>query len=1081
MTKVVQNPMMARTAVDFMGSKKTQSEEHTIRRMALDGLVVVLKSMLRSTSFGVLGEADQVSATPGKAAASSGSSGLLARSQSNFGEFDGNEEDEKVVVEKANREDGVVLVEKFNNKQRTHEEIETGILKFNLSPKKGLAYLASKGHIEMTPKDVANFLRVYQDKLDKTAVGEYLGKEREYEGGFCIKVLHEYVDSMDFTNMHFDEAIRFFLSGFRIPGESQKIDRMMEKFAERYYLQNRSVFASADMAFILAFSTIMLQTNLHNPAIRDDKRMTKEQFIRQNKGISSDGELSDEMLMDIYDRIAATPISLAQDDKEKQRKAKKEDQSFLAFSADRKRKDAYNDERKEIVKAGEALFKQNKRSKRASSAFVRAAQSDEYYVRPMFETAWPPMLSVFSQNFETFDEEDIVDLCLEGFQYAIRLSARLDVATARETFVNALSKFTTLEAIKEMKKKNIVAMQAMIRIAVTEGDYMFESWGQILKSFSQLMRLLAMANGGQSDDIFLAGSNDGKSGKNRRGGRMASRSSQVVGTADQISKFFMTPSKAEANRVIEEANAELISQEIDAVLIDRIFLDSQTQSSESVQHFVRALCAVSLLEISPNQGEFRGRNSGDEAPIPRVFSLQKIVEVADTNMQCRPRITWTNMWNVLAMHFTICGLHENHAVAMYAIDSLKQLSIKFLQKVELSNFNFQRLFLKPFETIMAKSKSNEIKELILRCLDIMIKACAQNIRSGWRSIFAIFSVAAASESRDIAGIAFELTERLTTHHFNLLIFDFVELMNCLVSFVAGIHTTLSLAALLHLSKCADHLAMGAVQPALDAQNLSSDSLGISWENSKPADVNSSEDVASHVFRLWWPLLLGLATSVSDHRVEVRNRALQVLQNVLQVHGELFTVQTWEVIFRGVLLPMIDSAKTDLTLQPQSAWPAQHPLASRDPTSWIATTAADALDVCVKLFHHFRPMGLTVILLHDILNMLESCISQDVESLSLMGLKALSEFTLLYETDTMDSATRNFICDRLCSCLLKNLCLDFADCGIVELDNDATPDVRRVLYDCPVASRRRFKDSDHEIGNELVTPYGIGKVLNVSFF
>jgi brefeldin A-inhibited guanine nucleotide-exchange protein len=42
----------------------------------------------------------------------------------------------------------------------------------------------------------------------------------------------------------------------------------MEKFAERYYLQNRDKFASADMAFILAFSTIMLQTNLHSTAIK---------------------------------------------------------------------------------------------------------------------------------------------------------------------------------------------------------------------------------------------------------------------------------------------------------------------------------------------------------------------------------------------------------------------------------------------------------------------------------------------------------------------------------------------------------------------------------------------------------------------------------------------------------------------------------------------------------------------------------------------------------------------------------------------------------------------------------------------
>jgi Sec7 domain len=36
--------------------------------------------------------------------------------------------------------------------------------------------------------------------------------------------------------------------------------RMMEKFAERYCLQNASVFPSADTAFILAFSVIMLNT-----------------------------------------------------------------------------------------------------------------------------------------------------------------------------------------------------------------------------------------------------------------------------------------------------------------------------------------------------------------------------------------------------------------------------------------------------------------------------------------------------------------------------------------------------------------------------------------------------------------------------------------------------------------------------------------------------------------------------------------------------------------------------------------------------------------------------------------------------
>lgn len=45
--------------------------------------------------------------------------------------------------------------------------------------------------------------------------------------------MHAYVDSMNFIGLNFDSAIREFLDSFRLPGEAQKIDRIMEKFAER--------------------------------------------------------------------------------------------------------------------------------------------------------------------------------------------------------------------------------------------------------------------------------------------------------------------------------------------------------------------------------------------------------------------------------------------------------------------------------------------------------------------------------------------------------------------------------------------------------------------------------------------------------------------------------------------------------------------------------------------------------------------------------------------------------------------------------------------------------------------------------
>lgn len=60
-------------------------------------------------------------------------------------------------------------------------------------------------------------------------IGDYLGQHEE----FPISVVHAYVESMNFHGMRFDVAIREFLKGFLLPGDAQKIDRIMEKVAER--------------------------------------------------------------------------------------------------------------------------------------------------------------------------------------------------------------------------------------------------------------------------------------------------------------------------------------------------------------------------------------------------------------------------------------------------------------------------------------------------------------------------------------------------------------------------------------------------------------------------------------------------------------------------------------------------------------------------------------------------------------------------------------------------------------------------------------------------------------------------------
>lgn len=184
--------------------------------------------------------------------------------------------------------------------------LNQGKKKFSINPHKGIEFLIEQELIERTKESIAQFL-LETEFLDKTAIGEYFGEAKQ----FNMEVLQEYLHQLDFSSMTFDRSLRKFLGGFRLPGEAQKIDRIMEKFAGRYCDNNPGVFASPDTAYVLAFSIIMLNTDLHNPAIKN--KITKEQFLKNNRGINNGGDLPEKVLSDIYDTILREEIKLSED------------------------------------------------------------------------------------------------------------------------------------------------------------------------------------------------------------------------------------------------------------------------------------------------------------------------------------------------------------------------------------------------------------------------------------------------------------------------------------------------------------------------------------------------------------------------------------------------------------------------------------------------------------------------------------------------------------------------------------------------------------------------------------------------
>jgi brefeldin A-inhibited guanine nucleotide-exchange protein len=598
------------------------------------------------------------------------------------------------------------------------------VRQFNYKPKKGLKVLIKEGFIPSdSPEDIARFF-LDNDRLDKGALGEFLG-EADAEN---IAIMHAFVDLMDFTKTRFVDALRRFLQSFRLPGEAQKIDRFMLKFAERYMTGNPNAFANADTAYVLSYSVIMLNVDQHSKKMKGP-RMTPEDFIKNNRGINDNADLPEDYLRGIYDEIAHNEIVLNTEQEAAADKGLINQQPAgglgLASIGQALTGGARDLQREAIAQASEAmankteqLYKQLLRAQRRTAATLPVSKyipaSSSKHVGPMFEVTWMPFLMALSGQAQDHNIE-VVRLCIEGIKLAIRISCLFDLEDARQAFVSFLARFTNLYNLSEMKAKNMEALKTLIEVAHTEGNLLRESWREILTCVSQLDRFQLISAGIDERAVpDVLKSNTGSQSK---------KNLNVPGRNRR---------QSHANSVNFSADVAEESRSTDIVRgVDRIFTNSANLSGEAIVDFVKALVQVSWQEIQ----------SSGQSESPRTYSLQKLVEISGYNMT-RVRFEWTNIWQVLGAHFNEVGCHTNTNVVYFALNSLRQLSMKFMEIEELPGFKFQKDFLKPFEHIINNASVVSVKDMVLRCLIQMIQARGENIRSGWKTMFGVFTVAA---------------------------------------------------------------------------------------------------------------------------------------------------------------------------------------------------------------------------------------------------------------------------------------------------------------------------------------------------
>ncbi|KII94838.1 hypothetical protein PLICRDRAFT_96881 [Plicaturopsis crispa FD-325 SS-3] len=966
-------PALSTSALAVSGSMDTSTmglSEHQLKRQGLECLVAVLRSLV-TWGTGATKTADDGSLDPSRPSEDTKVDAVVSDQSLEKLSAAGHSAE----VLRQPTPDIVDDPTRFESAKQKKTTLLEGIKKFNFKPKRvrggkmillifqGIEFLIETGFIRSSsPEDIASFLHS-TDGLSKAMIGEYLGEGDDRN----VAIMHAFVDQIDFKNLPFVEALRTFLQSFRLPGESQKIDRYMLKFAERYIACNtQTPFANADTAYVLSYSTVMLNTDAHSPQVK--VRMTKNDFIKNNRGINDGADLPEEFLLSIFDSITSNEIRM-KDEIDAAVPVVTPGPGLANALANVGRdlqKEAYVMQSNGMANRTEALFKTMMRSQRKGSKSGDQFFSASHFihVKPMFEVAWIPFLAGLSGPLQDTDDLEIVELCLDGFRNAIRIVCFFDLELERNAFVTTLAKFTFLNNLGEMKTKNMEAIKTLLDVAVTEGNNLKASWHEVLTCVSQLEHMQLISSG--------------------------------VGVPEKKGRQRKLPTEELAN----ESRSTHIT-----VSADMVFSLSHYLSGTAIVDFVQALSDVSWEEIQ----------SSGLSQHPRLFSLQKLVEISYYNMN-RIRLEWSNMWDILGEHFNQVCCHNNPHVGFFALDSLRQLAMRFLEKEELPHFKFQKDFLKPFEYTMIHNQNPDVRDMVLQCLQQMIQARVQNMRSGWRTMLGVFSAASKVLTERVASSAFEIVTRVNTDHFAAIVRygAFADLTVCITEFCkVSKYQKISLLAIAMLR---------GVIPVM----LSCPECSLSSDATPPA--SPTED---NMIKYWFPVLFGFYDIIMNGEdLEVRRLALDSLFSTLKTYGATYPVEFWDTVCQELLFPIFAVLKSSQDLSRFST--------QEDMSVWLSTTMIQALRDLIDLYTFF--FDILERFLDGLLDLLCVCICQENDTLARIGTSCLQQL-LENNVAKLSDARWERVATTFVKLFRTTTPHQLFDDGLrLELDGNSTPDL-----------------------------------------
>ncbi|ESW13849.1 hypothetical protein PHAVU_008G231400 [Phaseolus vulgaris] len=705
---------------------------------------------------------------------------------------------------------------------------------FNRDIKKGLEFLQGSHLLpdKLDAQSVACFLR-YTAGLDKNLIGDFLGNHDE----FCIEVLHEFARTFDFEDMMLDTALRLFLETFRLPGESQKIQRMLEAFSERYYEQSAQILANKDAALLLSYSIIMLNTDQHNSQVK--KKMTEEDFIRNNRRINGGNDLPREFLSELYHSICKNEI----------RTTPEQGSGFPEMTPSR------------------WIYLKHKSKK--SAPFI-VSDSKAYLDYDMFSILSGPTIAAISVVFDNAENAEVYQTCMDGFIAVAKISAYYHLENILDDLVVSLCKFVTVfdplaveESIlafgDDMKAR--MATETVFTIANRYGDFIRTGWRNILDCILKFHRLgllpARMASDAAEESEVSSQTEDG--GKRNTNTLSLSRLPSVntpkrsSGLMSRFSQLLYLGAEEPKSVPTEE---QLVAQQctlqtIEKCHIDCIFSESKFLQAESLLQLAKAITSAG--------GRPKKGNSTSEDEDTSVFCLELLVAITLNNRD-RIELLWQGVYehiaNIVQSTVMPCALVEK---AVFGLLRICHRLLPYKENITDELLRSLQLVLK-----LDARVADAYYEQITQEVSHLMKANASHIRShfGWRTITSLLSITARHLEAAEAG--FDALMFIMSDGAHLLPANYVLCIDAARQFAES--------------------RVGQVERSVMALDLMSGSVSCleKWTNDAKQATKEEEvaKVLQDIGDMWLRLVQGLKKLCLDQREEVRNHSLLSLQNCL---------------------------------------------------------------------------------------------------------------------------------------------------------------------------------------------------------